>query len=69
MFYCFLGQLDLPLLTVTLCDTNLCVDFQFPKLYTLYMSQHHRDIYNSSLTYKLKINDADNPQVLTYTRI
>ncbi|XP_026232130.1 interferon alpha/beta receptor 2-like isoform X2 [Anabas testudineus] len=56
------SQLDLPLLTVTPCDMSLCVELQLPMLYKLDMSQHYRDIYNSSLTYKLRI-DSNNAEV------
>lgn len=61
LFCWFPGQLDLPLLTVTQCGTNLCVELQFPKLYKLNLSQYHQDMYNSSLKYKLniRINGAD----------
>ncbi|XP_028993095.1 interferon alpha/beta receptor 2 [Betta splendens] len=60
------SQLDLPLLDVTLCDMSLCVDLQFPKLYMLNMSQHYRNIYNSSLIYKMKVNGAEIPQEIKY---
>ncbi|XP_054470937.1 interferon alpha/beta receptor 2-like [Anoplopoma fimbria] len=49
-------QLDLPLLTVTPCGEDLCVDLQPPM-------EHLREIYDS-MNYKLRIksNNADKPQ-------